>query len=366
MGKAWKIEGFQDPDLAIAAVRHTQPNLIISDFKMPQMIGTVLLDRVRQIAPSTIRVLVSGYLDPKALDSTLSSAHQYFAKPFLLPDIRCKLQKALNAAERFQNPEIRATVLALRTLPALPQIYYQLLAALEDPDVSYSAVVDMLGKDTAICAKILQMANWPLFGNQTHSQSVADLLQAVTLLGTERIKAVVMSHQLLKNQTSIPSAFLPEKLMQHRWDTAHLAYALSRQMNLHEEQARDAYVAGLLHDLGRRVLIDNFTNKYNILCKKALDENKPVTAVEQEIFKMAHSDVMGFLVSLWGMRDRVSSAIIYQEKPWDAPTPEEVQIAAAVYLAHINVNKAHRSEAFVLPEVNRDFLASHNLLPLLQ
>jgi len=360
---SWTIQPYSNPAVALEAARREKPQLVISDFSMPQMTGAVLLEQIRLDSPHTIRILVSGYADPKAMGNKISAAHQYLAKPFSLADIRSKIQKALTAQDRFQNPEIRGAVLAIRTLPAMPRIYYELLAALEDPDRSYTDVVEILAREPVISAKMLQMANSPLF--REGGAPVIDLLQAITVLGTERIKAAVLSHQLFGSYTPIPDYFLPGVLSQHRWDTANTSYKIAVRMDLSEDQIRDAYVSGLMHDMGRLVLLDNFGPQYREACLKALEEKKTVAEAEMAAFKVTQADVIGFLVSLWGMRDRISNAIIYQEKPWMAPNEDSRKTATAVYVAHLKSNKFRRSETFPQPLPNNDYLKEQDLMYLM-
>ena len=361
----WKVECFSTPSLAIEAAGLHHPDIVISDLAMPEMSGVAMLELVRQVAPHSIRILVSGYADPKAIGNQLSSAHQYLGKPFSLPDIRAKIKKALGSLAQFQNDEIRGTVLSIRTLPAMPQIYYELLSALENPDSSYSEVADILSKDAAISARILQMANSPFFRETFDDKSTIDLFQAIAILGTERIKAAALSHQQFSKTMVIPDYFNPGGLANHRWETANLSFQLATSMNLSEEQARNAFVAGLMHDMGRLVLLDNFQSAYHEACQRALSENKTLVDIEQETFKMSQADVVGFLVSLWGMHDSISQTIIYQDKPWLAPTPEIAQTATALYAAHYKAHLAHPSEKFQQPALNTQFLEEQKVMELL-
>ena len=362
---AWQVEAFNHPGDALEAARKRPPNIVISDFSMPEMTGTALLEQIRQAAPHTIRILVSGFADPKQMGNKLSAAHQYLAKPYSPADIRSKIQKALVAIDRFHNPEIRGTVLSIKTLPAMPGIYYELITSLEDPESSYTDVVEILAKDAVICAKILQMANSPLFRENTTGQ-IIDMLQAITVLGTERLKAAVLSHQLFGSYTPIPEYFFPATLAHHRWETANAAFQMAERMDLKPDQIRDAYVAGLMHDMGRLVLLDNFAAPYQTACQRALIEKRTLTSIEEETFKMNQADVVGFLVALWGMRDRISNAIIYQEKPWEAPNPDAAVTATALYLAHFKSSKARRPDKFEQPKINNDFVQEQNLADLLE
>lgn len=358
--ESWNVKSFQNPVEALDAARAQSPDIVISDLTMPEMPGTALIEQIRQAAPNSLRILVSGYADSKAF----SAAHQYLGKPFSFPDVRLKIQKALVSLQQFANPEIRKTVLSLRTLPVVPQVYYELLSALENPDSSYGEITDILKRDSGISAKMLQMANSPMYGKCVDSQAVVDIQQAVTMLGTECVKVTVLANKVFTFQKSIPDSFIPSKLAGHRSETAALAYELGQQMGLREEPARDAHVAGLLHDLGRVVLIDNFAKDYHEICDKALREKKTLTCVEEEIFKMSQADVVGFLVSLWGMRDRIARALVYQEKPWEAPPGEIQDTAAAVYLAHYKTHARQPSEMFEQPALNKEFLGRRGWLEL--
>ena len=362
--KSWKVECFAEPELLLDAVRQNTPDVVLSDLDMPEMTGTVMLEAVRQAAPSTIRILVSGYADPEGLGDKLFSAQQYLAKPFSPADVHSIINRSLRALRGFHNAEIRTTVLSLRTLPAIPHIYQELLSALENPHTPNSDIVDILTKDTGIAAKLLQMANSPLFRHYARREDSIDMMQAVSLLGTDRIKAAVLSHHIFEAYSEIPDYFMPQTASPHRWETAELAFHFAKQTGGKEEQARDAYVAGLMHDMGRLVLLDNMGRAYRDVCTRALAEKKLLSELEFEYLKVTQADIVGFLVALWGMHERIASALVFQERPWDAP-PDVVRTAAVVYLAHYKSHSLHRSEMFEQPPLNREFLESEDLLHLL-
>jgi len=77
----WEVTGFKDPLEALAAVRTKAPDLVLSDQLMPGMLGSELLEQVRAISPTTMRVIMSGYV-PLTKLALVTSAHQYIAKPF--------------------------------------------------------------------------------------------------------------------------------------------------------------------------------------------------------------------------------------------------------------------------------------------
>src|ERR1017187_8756445 len=81
MGRDWDVTGFSDPLAALEAVKATEPNAVLSDYLMPGMEGSKLLEQVRISSPATIRLIMSGYVPLDKL-TLITSAHQYIAKPF--------------------------------------------------------------------------------------------------------------------------------------------------------------------------------------------------------------------------------------------------------------------------------------------
>src|SRR5271165_2197230 len=81
---SWEVKTFERPADLIQAVTIRAPDLVISDFRMPLMTGAELQEEIRKMAPSTIRILMSGNVSSL---SKITSAHQYIAKPFMAAEV---------------------------------------------------------------------------------------------------------------------------------------------------------------------------------------------------------------------------------------------------------------------------------------
>jgi HD-like signal output (HDOD) protein len=79
--------------------------------------------------------------------------------------------------------------------------------------------------------------------------------------------------------------------------------------------ADEAFVAGLLHDIGRVVLACNFPADYAMARRQALDQGIPLEAAEERIFACTHADVGGYLLGLWGLPGAVVEAIALHHTP---------------------------------------------------
>jgi HD-like signal output (HDOD) protein len=82
--------------------------------------------------------------------------------------------------------------------------------------------------------------------------------------------------------------------------------------------ADEAYVAGLLHDVGKLVLAGNLTDEYERVISTARTGNQSLAAVEKEAFGADHADVGGYLLGLWGLPVPVVEAIALHHKPMNA------------------------------------------------
>jgi HD-like signal output (HDOD) protein/CheY-like chemotaxis protein len=357
VSQTWRLLSFAKTKLALEAAQKERPDVVIVDEALAGMAGVVFLSKIRDISPSSIRILVTNHPTPKGF----AFAHQLIAKPFNSAELVAKMSHALAASRNFRVREVREAVLALKSLPVLPKIYYDLLSALGNENKGTCDITAILKQDTAICAGLLRMVNSPVFTYACDGQSITDLGQCVMLLGTERVKGAVLTHQMLRLQTGISEWFFPDRLAQHRRETADLAYSIAQKMDLFEAVARDTFLAGLLHDLGRLVLLTNFPETHERLCLNAMAEKLPISTAESEQFGVSQADIIGFLASLWGMRDGVSNALIYHEHPWDAPNADIRKSAAAVYLAHHAAHQKNASEAFAQIPLNTEFIKAENI-----
>lgn len=93
MNSDWEVTGFLDPFSALEAVRAKAPDAVLTDQRMPGMLGEQLLEQVRVVSPTTIRLLMSGsFVSDKV--ALITSAHQIIAKPFEAAELQDIIQRS--------------------------------------------------------------------------------------------------------------------------------------------------------------------------------------------------------------------------------------------------------------------------------
>lgn len=351
LDSAWEIIPFSEPAEAISAAGQRPPNLVLSDQDMPQMSGTQMLEAIRLRAPAAVRIIVSGH--GFSLDK-LSSAHQYLAKPLSFQEVKRRIQQAMRAQERLQNPQLRSILTQIQSLPVIPKAYLDVVRELENPNGSYEMAAELIASDGGIMTKLLLMANSPLFG---HAARINDAKEALLLLGSRRVLALVLSLHIFRGYEQLRCPDIKvANLWRHSSETARLARQIFQAAGMELEPTNDVFFAGLIHDLGKLVLLENFPVQYREVVHLAKESNRPLTVVEREVFTASHSDLCGFLLCLWGMNEAIVEAVTYQDRPWESNKPDAFSGAVALYLASYFARKRYPPDALPDGELNNEYI----------
>jgi HD-like signal output (HDOD) protein len=327
--REWEVLGFKDPQEALAAVRNKAPDLVLSDQLMPGMQGSQLLEEIRSLSPTTIRVIMSGYVALNKL-TLITSAHQYIAKPFDASKLRDLVTRSFAAQDRIASPGLRNVATALRSIPSLPQVHQTLLHELEDDRTATAAIARMVGDDPGLSMKALQLANSPLFGKGYLITSPVD---AVMCLGTDMIAAIVLSQSLFRHYEGLKRPEMDlARVWAHSWETACLAQHISREKRLPARIGEEAFLAGLMHEIGRFIIIDNFPDQFAAASAGARATKSSLLSRLREAFQTTPAQVGAYVLELWGLPRGVVNTISWLDTPEDDQA-NGFSLTTALYVA---------------------------------
>ena len=342
----WEVKGFLEPLEALASVRARAPDLILADQLMPGMLGSQLLEHVRTLSPATIRIIMSGYVALNKLE-LLTSAHQYLAKPFDGIKLRETIRRSFAAQERVVSHGLQTVATSLRSIPSLPQTHQTLLMELADDRNAMANIARLVMKDPGLSTKALQLANSPLFGRD---YIIANPSDAVVCLGAKIIAAVVLSQSLFRHYESLALKGIDlRQVWSHCWQAASIAHHLCVEMRLSRVASEEAILAGLLHETGLFILVDNFPELFERACQGARLMKSPLAPRLREIFRCSSTQLTAYVLELWGMPEDVIGAVAMLEDPSAAQT-NEFNLASALYVADGVASRQVSSDGFV-PEV---------------
>lgn len=220
----------------------------------------------------------------------------------------------------------------LKDLPALPLVVNELLASFGEPDVDLAQIVGKIANDQALAAKTLRLANSSFYGLQSKVRTIG---QAIQVLGFDSVRALVVGAGVIASfeagrDRGGHKGFDYEGFWRHAVGTALCARALARHAGLNAELG---FVAGLLHDLGRLVLVTRFPEHYaGVLAWRALHDCELLLA-EREVLGIDHAQVGRALGQHWRIPEAICRAIANHHQPMrqdDGDLPAMVHVANVI------------------------------------
>lgn len=326
----WKIAFAQSGPDALSLLANDAFDAILTDFRLAGMSGLELLSEVKIRHPDMIRILFSGEVDQSLIMRSVRVAHQFISKPCAPDALKQKIDQTFCLRQVLEDPALRAIVSKIDALPSLPALYGEIIAELKSPNASIKKVGQIIARDIAMTSKILQLVNSAFFGLR---QRITSPEQAVLLLGLDTVKALVLSVQIF-TQFNIPALFHPviTKLWRHSLNTGKLAKLIALSEGLSKESVDHTFMAGLLHDCGKLILMANFPKKMKTIISRQPGTSSEYLQLEQLAFGVTHGQVGAYLLGLWGLPRTIVNAICLHHSPGDTPY-DNFSVLTAVHIA---------------------------------
>jgi HD-like signal output (HDOD) protein len=237
----------------------------------------------------------------------LPIAHQFVDKPCDAHHIENVIERCLQLHELLTEPRLRAVLGCIRSLPAMPRTYARLQAAMAKEEACVAEIASIVQDDPAIAAKVLQAVNSAFF---RLARTITRIDQAVSYLGFNTLRAVVMSVEVacmwkLKRSCS---AIDPELLQEHAKRVAAAARALCTEPSMADE----ALLAGLLHNIGYWVLLQECPDDLSRALRLAQSQAIPLHEAEREIIGASNAQLGAYLLGLWGLPYSVIEAVAFR------------------------------------------------------
>lgn len=324
----WDMVFVNSAALALVELEREPCDVIVADMRMAKMDGVQLLQIVSERWPQTIRIVLSGYAEQQQIIRLVPIAHQYLSKPTEAEKLEQVIERCLQLREVLDDPHIRAVVGRVRQLPVIPRIFANLTQVMAREDQTIAEVAQIIGSDSAITAKVLQVVNSAFF---RLPKRVTRIEQAVAHLGFSAIRSLALSAEVFCEwpTSGMPPGFDPERLQAHTNQIAAAAYAVAAKA----PWADDALLAGLLHDIGYWVLLPQCASEMSQALKIARDTHMPLHLAEREVMGTSHAEIGAYLLGLWGLPYPILEAVAFHHEPQRA-TQAEYGVLSALAVAH--------------------------------
>ena len=223
-------------------------------------------------------------------------------------------------------------IVASESLPALPEVLVKLLEITEDEQRPLGEVSELINKDSVLSFKVLHLVNSAYYSLRRKLTSIE---QAVVYLGTKSIKNITITtaiHQVFEQKRFGGCARFDIK---HFWWHSLLSATLAKRIaqKVGYNNADEAYLAGLLHDIGRLVLLAAFPEEQDFILG---DPKRPEDTLraEQEHIGITHCEAGARLVREWRLDSLLADAVEYHHMPVE-DIAESFILIKIIYLANV-------------------------------
>jgi putative nucleotidyltransferase with HDIG domain len=333
----WQMEFAGSGAAALAELAKAPADVLVTDMRMPGMDGWQLLREVKSRYPQTVRLILSGHSDARSIMRTVGTAHQYLAKPCDCASLKAAISGAYLLRQVLNSDRLAHLVGRVGMLPSAPKAFQEILGCLQNPAASIADASRIIGRDVSMTANVLKLVNSAFFGAR---QTVTTAERAVAYLGLDTLGAVVLAHSTFKGSlVSVIPGFSLEALWQHSLDVATAARALAQYEKLSQGRVDEAFLAGMLHDVGKVVFATRAV---------PMPDGSPASD-EQALAQLDahHAEVGAYLLGLWGFPNPIIEAVAFHHAPSDVGG-DGLCLARLVYIADRLVHQRRGMEPKLL------------------
>jgi HD-like signal output (HDOD) protein len=223
----------------------------------------------------------------------------------------------------------------------------RLMAILCTPQVSEREIVALIRKEPAIYARVLRVANSPYYGQ---TRAISSLERALPVLGLDGVRGIAAAACLSQTMNSrrLGSPLDMKALLEHSLATAAAAESLARIR--HVSLAPEAFIAGLLHNLGVAVQVQLDTPGVEAIIRaRQADDTREIRALESQCAAVGHEECIAVVLQAWQLPDALVAAVRHHHEPAAAPAAYR-DLAALVNMgAHLSLASGYTYALEIAP-----------------
>jgi putative nucleotidyltransferase with HDIG domain len=212
----------------------------------------------------------------------------------------------------FPSP-LRVLFENIERLPSVPQLYIDLMSLVNKQESSIEAIGRVISQDMAMTAMVLRMVNSAAF---RLNRRVVNATEAASHLGVAKVRVLALSLGIFSQFRELSTGKLYiETVWDHSLKVATTARAIAKSEGLSKEQTDEAFAAGLLHDIGKLVLADNFSVLFQTVLKKVKRDRQRQFEAEEFCWGANHADVGGKILLNWQLPLPIAMAVYLHHHP---------------------------------------------------
>lgn len=220
-------------------------------------------------------------------------------------------------------------------LPSLPIVIGKVLELMRNPRTSMTEIGEVVSEDLALSSKILKIVNSAYYG---FSQKISTISRALVILGFNTLKSAILGVSVINTFKNIGGNknnevfYRREDFWAHSICVGATARVLAKRTKFMEIE--EAFIAGILHDIGKLVLDqfshDNFIKVMHVVA----DKDITMWEAEKEVLNITHTDIGYYLVEKWQFPTSLVNSVYYHHNPSKAPMASKT-LVSIIHIADI-------------------------------
>jgi putative nucleotidyltransferase with HDIG domain len=208
----------------------------------------------------------------------------------------------------------------VKDIQSLPQFIIETLNKLDDPTSSATDVGNTLSLDQGLVVRVLRLANSAYYGL---SRKITGVPEAISYLGFKTVRSIVLAATVYKFMDNSFSGYSLDKgeLWRHSQSVAAVCRYLSERLKIAESE--EAYIGGLMHDIGKIVLNDYVHFGYSIILRLVEEDGVSFCEAERQVLGFDHAQVGGLIMEQWNLPESYAYITTYHHTP--EALPEELK-----------------------------------------
>jgi putative nucleotidyltransferase with HDIG domain len=235
-------------------------------------------------------------------------------------------------------PALKNIFARFASLPAIPALLMEALQQINGKQ-DLTMLVDKISQDPSMTIKILRIVNSPFYGM---SREIGSLREAIVLLGLNRLRDMFISICFSKMLPVWHKDFNYNKLWHHSMAVAECSRHLAKYTDISPDLA---FTAGLLHDIGRLVIVVLFPDEFSQIIQES---KSSLPEIEQRILGFDNVQIGGMAAKHWNFPVAIQEAIEQHDTP---PAPGATKsLGLLIYTANLLILNADQADESVLEE----------------
>ncbi len=218
----------------------------------------------------------------------------------------------------------------LTDLPTLPTVVTTITQLMQNPRTSASEVGQAITTDQSLASKTLKLVNSAFYGFPGRINTIT---HAIVILGFTTVKNIVLTASILRvmGKSKDDGNFDPEAFWLHSISTGAVAKVLAEHLKF--KYTEEAFIGGLLHDLGKVVINQCANEDFQNILDYRLSHNCLMIEAEKEVLKVTHDLIGGWVAEKWNLPKELISIMQYHHHPHLAGPYQ--QITNIIHIADI-------------------------------